>query len=322
LIFYFDAYKIHFPPLGIILIRYLGMFWLVDAVVVGLSFSVFFQMYILYRENGSVNTSVNKWKLAFSGFVANVADTLGLGSFAVLVAFNKSWKLIDDKKLPGTLNGQSVLPAMLQSLLFLQIVEMDILTLVVLVLGAGIGGLVGGYVVARLDKQAVRLAMCLGFVAIAFLVLSQQMELLPLAGQDNALSARKLPLGFLAMVIAGMLPSIGVGIYAPTQGFLFLLGLSPLVAYPIMTTIGVIAQSVTSYAFVSKNEIALKETMWITFPGIIGVIVAVPLVTYVDPVNLRWLLFVIVTYNAGMIWKSYQEGATASLDQNPEVSTA
>lgn len=297
-------------------------FWLVDAVIVGVTFTVFFQMYVLYRENGSVHTSVSKRKLAFSGFIANVADTLGLGSFAVLVACNKAWKLIDDKKLPGTLNGQSVLPAMLQSLLFLQIVEMDILTLVVLVIGAGIGGLIGGYVVARMDKQNIRIAMSLGFVAIALLVLLQQMELVPMAGEDNALTTSKLPIGFLAMILAGMLPSIGVGIYAPTQGFLFLLGLSPIVAYPIMTTIGVIAQSVTSYAFVRKKEVALKETMWITFPGILGVVVAVPLVTYVDPVNLRWLLFVIVSYNALTIWRTYQEESVSDVSGKIETSVA
>jgi len=286
---------------------------LVKSVVVAISMYVFLKIFFLYQKlPESLLQTPNKLRLIITGFIANIADTLGLGNFAVVVAFNKNWKLIDDKKLPGTLNGHSILPAMVQSLLFLKFVDLDILTLIVLVLGACVGSLYSSHLVVRLNKQTIRLAMSLGFFSIGLLIFANQMGFLPLAGKEIALGADKLSIGFFAMIFAGMVPSIGVGIYAPIQVILFFLGLSPLVAFPIMTTAGAIVQSMTALTFTTNNEIELKETLLLTFSGIIGVAVAVPFITYVNLYFLRWGLFSVVIYNAATIWHTYHKEKTST----------
>ncbi len=284
------------------------MDWAIKSLVILVSVFVFFKIASLYfQSKGSLLSNPSKLPLLFTGFIANVADTLGLGSFAVVVALNNRWKFIDDKSLPGTLNAQSVLPAMLQSVLFLNVVEMDLTLLVLFVISACAGGFLSGFLVSRLDKQTIRLVMTFSFLGIALLIFANQLKLLPVGGDETSLPIEKLMIGIPAMALAGMLPAIGAGLYVPIQVILFFLGLSPLVAFPIMTTAGAIVQSTTAYVFTAKKEIAVEESLLLALSGLIGVAVAVPMITLVDPSMLRWLLLGIVVYNAAMMRKACLE---------------
>ena len=285
------------------------MIGLINGFLLAVTVFVLYNLLKVYRESQtSLAQTANKVRLMFTGFIANIADTLGIGSFAVIVALDKSWNLLDDKRLPGTLNCQSILPSLLQSILFLKFIELDLTMLIVFVIAGCIGGFTGGFLVSRLNKQSIRIGMCLGFLGIGFLILANQLQLLPLAGESTSLQGTQLLLGFVAMFLVGMFPSIGVGFYAPTQVVLFLLGLSPLVAFPVMSTVGVIVQSSTALAFISKREISVRESILLTLVGVAGVIVSVPFITYVNLSTLRWLLFMIVIYNSFAMWKSWSKG--------------
>lgn len=280
----------------------------IKCIVVCVCVFVLYQIYVTYRDSEQKQLSFKKkCALLFSGFIANVADTLGLGSFAVVVALNNRLKMIDDKKIPGTLNAQSVLPTMLQSLLFLNFVEMDISILILFVLSACVGGFFSGYFVSRMDKTTIRKLMCYGFIGVAILIFSQKMDLLPVGGFATSLPPHKMAIGAVAMVFAGMLPAIGGGMYVPIQAILFLLGLSPLVAFPIMTTTGAIVQTTTASTFIMRREFAIKESLYLAASGFLGVAIAVPMITYVNLSTLRWLLLVIVIYNAISFWKSIRQ---------------
>ncbi|MBT3393631.1 MAG: sulfite exporter TauE/SafE family protein [Waddliaceae bacterium] len=287
------------------------MILIIKFIVVVVALTVLASIIFSFRKSeGSLVKVSNKLRLAISGFIACIADTLGIGSFAVFIAFDKHWALIDDKKLPGTLNGFSVMAAMVQSLFFLKFIEIDVMTLVVLVVTSCAGGFFSGLIVTKLNKQTLRLVMVVGFSGIAMLVLSNQLNLLPIGGNAIALHGKMLFIGAIAMFFVGMLPAIGVGIYAPTQVVLFFLGLSPLVAFPIMTTVGVLVQSLTALTFVTKKEIALGETLFLVVPGIIGVLISAPFVAYSNPIALHWMLFAIIIYNVVMTFKTYQQEKT------------
>ena len=96
--------------------------------------------------------------------------------------------------------------------------------------------------------------MSIGFAAIALLLFAHQLHLLPIGGEATSLPLSRLLIGIPAMLFVGMLPAIGVGFYVPIQIILFLLGLSPLVAFPIMTTTGAIVQTMTAYAFIWQSQ--------------------------------------------------------------------
>jgi len=284
------------------------MDWLIRISVIVSCVFTFLKLLAFFIQTKKAQTmpANSRIVLLLIGFLSNLADTLGIGSFAVVVALNSRWKLIDDRRLPGTLNAHSLLPAMVQSLLFLNVVEIDRTLLVTFILSSCVGGFLSGLVVSRLPKQTIRLWMCIGFVTIGLLILANQWHLLPIGGTAITLSMTKMLIGIFAMLIAGMLPAIGTGLYVPIQIILFLLGLSPLVAFPIMTTAGAIVQATTAYAFISKKDFLPEASVLMNISGIAGVAVAVPLVTLIDPALLRWLLLGIVAYNAVGMMRAYR----------------
>ena len=283
------------------------MVLLIKFLVVAISlYSVGRLFHLAWKESLVTHPlkSLERLKLAITGFVANVADTVGIGSFAVIVAFDKYWNLMDDKKLPGTLNAQSILPTMCQALFFLQVVQVEMQTLIPLLIGASLGGFLGGYLVSRLDKQRIRRFMFIGYSGIALMIIASKLGLLPVGGDLMSLHGMWLAAGVLGMFLSGALPAIGVGAYAPTQVILFMLGMSPLAAFPIMTASGAFQQSVAALAFIQRRQVALKPSIIIGLAGIVGVLVAAPVITYINPESLRWLLLAVVLYNVHRLWKS------------------
>ncbi len=247
---------------------------------------------------------IDKIKLGITGFVANVADTIGMGSFAVIVAFDKYWGLMEDDKLPGTLNAHSVLPGLCQALFFLQAVPVEITTLLSLIVAASVGGFFGGFFVSKLDKDRIRLLMFLGYVGVAALIIASKLGLLPIGGDLMSLHGIWLVAGIIGMLLTGTLPAIGVGSYAPTLVILFLLGMSPLAAFPIMTASGSILQSIAALVFIARKQVAVKASLILTSMGVLGVLVAAPMITYINSDSLRWLLLAVVLYNVHQLWKS------------------
>lgn len=263
-------------------------------------------MFYQWRRQPSVFISFKqKVQLGVSGVIAFVADTLGIGSFAVNIALAKLFKTFDDDELPPMVNGAQIIPGAIESLFFMKWVNVDIKTLIILVLGTCLGGLLGGHVVSRLSKQAIRLMMVMCFGLIMFLLLSKEMQWLPVGGNLVALTSYKLLLGFVAMIICGALTSAGIGLFAMVQGVLFLLGVSPAVAFPIMTTAGAMQQPLTTLVFLKQNKIPLKKTLLVSMGGCVGVVVAIPIFSALSMNVLHLLLMAILAYNMFMISRAY-----------------
>ncbi len=263
-------------------------------------------MFYKLRKQPSVKISpVEYLKLGISGVIAFISDTLGVGSFAVNVALAKLLNTFADDELPAVNNGAQVIPGTIESLFFMQIINVDLTTLVTLVAGTCIGGLLGGAVVSRLSKQAIRLAMMCCFVLIIFLLLAHQFHVLPVGGDVSELHSWKLIVGFLAMIVCGALTSVGIGLFVMVQGVLFLLNVSPLVAFPIMTTAGAMQQPLTTLVFLKHDKIPLKKTLILSFSGCLGVFITLPLFAHLTVTWLHSLLLAIVIYNLIAIGRSY-----------------
>ncbi|MCB1828428.1 MAG: hypothetical protein KDH94_08360, partial [Coxiellaceae bacterium] len=56
----------------------------------------------------------------------------------------------------------------------------------------------------------------------------------------------------------------------------------------------------------------IRTAFVIGLAGVLGVIVAAPLVTYVNPEVLRWLLLLVVLYNVTMLWKTYRNESSSA----------
>jgi uncharacterized membrane protein YfcA len=253
-------------------------------------------------------------KLAGSGVVAFIADTLGLGSFAVNIALAKLTGTFHDEELPAMVNGAQVIPGVLESLFFMKMIDVDVTTLVTLVAGACLGGVIGGSVVSRLGKQGIRLAMMCCFTFIMILLLCRQFNLFPVGGELMALTSWKLLAGFFGMVACSMLTAAGIGLFVLVQALLFLLGVSPLVAFPIMTTAGAMQQPLTTMAFLQQDKIPLKKTLVLSVAGCVGVLFAMLVFKHLSVAWLHSLLVLIVMYNLVAVSRAWWHAKRGDMD--------
>lgn len=280
--------------------------YLIISSILALCLFSFAVMVLKLRRQPTEHLSLTQYlKLGTSGVLAFIADTVGVGSFACNVALAKLFGTFRDEELPAVNNGAQVLPGAIESIFFVKLVDVDLTTLIVLVLGTCVGGLLGGFVVSKLGKQTIRLTMVCSFAVIIFLLISHQLQWLPVGGDLTALNSWQLVIGFFAMMVCGALTSAGIGLFVMVQGVLFLMNISPLVAFPIMTTAGAMQQSLTTLVFLKNDKIPLKKTIVLSLAGCVGVLITLPFFTQLTINGLHLFLLGILIYNFCAVGNSY-----------------
>lgn len=269
------------------------------------SLCVIYMVYQLQSEKNVILTRIETLKLGISGVIAFIADTIGIGSFAVNIALAKAFNTFSDEQLPPMVNGAQIVPGVIESIFFMQTINVDKTTLLTLVIGTCIGGLLGGKVVSKLSKQAIRFAMVISFSLIIGLLISKQMQWLPIGGHLTALHSTSLYIAFFAMIICGGLSSVGIGLFALIQGVLFLLNVSPVVAFPIMTTAGAMQQPLTTLIYLKQKKIQVKKTLIVSLGGCVGVLMVLPIFKYLTTSWLHMILVTVLCFNVTRIGKAF-----------------
>lgn len=250
---------------------------------------------------------MTKVKLCISGIFAFLADTLGIGSFAINLALAKAFKLLPIDKIPGHVNASQVLPGTIQALIFMKMVDVDFLTLSVLAIAATLGGIFGGVLISKINANILKKLMIICFSGMTLLLLATEAGLLNISGNATSLSGLNLVITAIAMSIAGALSAACVGLYATSQAILFLAGISPLAAFPIMMAAGALQQPLVAITFLSKNKVPVKESMIVSIAGIIGIAIGLPLITSVSVHFLHYLLICVLLYNIFSIASSLKQ---------------
>ncbi|MEV3804241.1 sulfite exporter TauE/SafE family protein [Aeromonas veronii] len=246
------------------------------------------------------------WPVALIGGVANFLDTLGVGSFAVKTACYKQFKLIDDRVLPGTLNGQCVLPTVTQSLIFVGAVAVEPLTLISMMMAAAAGAAWGARHVASFDRQTIRLVMAISLLVVAGLIFAGLLGLFPVGGDAMGLSCYKLAIALLGNFIFGVLMNVGIGLFAPCMTLVYLLGMNPLAAFPIMMGSTAVLSVFSAGTFIRKGAFDAKAVLAVAIFGPIGVVLAAMLVKSMDMEMLKWLVAFIVIYTSWTMYASWR----------------
>ncbi|HHQ4805539.1 sulfite exporter TauE/SafE family protein [Aeromonas veronii] len=246
------------------------------------------------------------WPVALIGGVANFLDTLGVGSFAVKTACYKQFKLIDDRVLPGTLNGQCVLPTVTQSLIFVGAVAVEPLTLISMMMAAAAGAAWGARHVASFDRQTIRLVMAISLLVVAGLIFAGLLGLFPVGGDAMGLSGYKLVIALIGNFIFGVLMNVGIGLFAPCMTLVYLLGMNPLAAFPIMMGSTAVLSVFSAGTFIRKGAFDAKAVLAVAIFGPIGVVLAAMLVKSMDMEMLKWLVAFIVIYTSWTMYASWR----------------
>lgn len=254
------------------------------------------------------------------GFITDAMDTLGIGSFAPTTMLLETTKQLDnDRQLPGTLNVSHTVPVIIEAFIFITVVKVAPLTLFSLVLAAIVGSYVGSKTVSQLPEKKVQFYMGIALIITAALMALKQLGLLDLLGTGNhltSLTGIKLIIGIVGNFILGALMTIGVGLYAPCMAMVYMLGLSPLVAFPIMMASCAGLMPVAGTNFIKSGDYSRKVSLGITIGGIIGVIVATRFVTGLNMNVLTWVVIAVVLYSGFTYIRKGMHEVTGSLKKS------
>lgn len=264
---------------------------------------LFFLVKDLTANKGIMAQEKASWvKSGLIGAFVNFFDTLGIGSFAPLTALLDFFKQLDhDKLLPGTLNVSCTIPVLTEAFIFIQSVEVDPITLFAMVAAAVVGSFVGSRTVSKLPEKKVQFYMGIALLVTAALMLLKQFGVLDMLGTGNeavGLTGIKLVIGVVVNFFLGALMTIGVGLYAPCMALVYMLGLNPLVAFPIMMASCAGLMPVASAEFVKAGVYARKASIAITIGGMIGVFIAAKFVTGLPMNILTVIITIVVIYTA------------------------
>lgn len=236
------------------------------------------------------------------GFFTNFCDSLGIGSYApttMLLKLTKSLK--NDKLLPGTLNVACALPVMTEAFLYIGNFKVDGTTLLSMVIAAMIGSFAGAKIVSRLDEKKIEIIVGIALAVTAVLMILSATGVITKLGANNVATGFhgwKLVVACAVNCILGALMSAGIGLYAPCMALVYLLGMNPIVAFPIMMSSCASTMPIAAAEFIKKNEYTRMPSIAITLFGCVGVVIAVTFVKSLNLTVLMWLVIAVMIYTS------------------------
>ncbi len=274
----------------------------ISLVLLTIWFSIVLVKDFVKNRNSLENSS---WlKIALIGFVVNFFDVLGIGAFAPQTALLKFTKQTEDRVLPGTLNIANTLPVLLQAIIFITVIEVDPITLILMLVAATAGAILGAGIVAKLPERMIRLTMGFALLVTAGFMLAGKMEWIPGGGDAIGLYNGKLVIAILANFVLGALMTAGIGLYAPCMALVFALGMSPKVAFPIMMGSCAFLMPAASMRFIREGAFNRKAAMGMAIPGIVAVLIAALVVKSLPLNMLRWLVIAVVLYTSAVMLRA------------------
>jgi len=245
------------------------------------------------------------------GFGTNFFDTLGIGNFAPTTALFRLLHRVPDEQIPGTLNVGHTVPVLTEALIFIAAVRVDFATLAGMIGAAALGAWFGAGVVARLPRRAIQLGMGVALLCAAVLFVAANLHALPGGGEALGLHGTRLAIALAVNAALGALMTLGIGLYAPCLILVSLLGMNPIVAFPIMMGSCALLMPLASVRFIRAGRYRLRAALGLALGGIPGVLLAAYVVKSLPLTWLRWLVAVVVLYTAVLMLGAARRSVSA-----------
>jgi uncharacterized membrane protein YfcA len=245
------------------------------------------------------------------GFITDFLDTLGIGSFAITTSMYKLWRLVPDENVPGTLNVGHALATITEACIYITMVQVDLKTLLLMIAAAVIGAWIGAGVVSRWPRRTIQVAMGLALLAAAGLMVLRRLNLIQALGSGSSLGldGSLLWLGIFGNFVLGALMTVGIGLYAPCMALVYVLGMQPLAAFPIMMGSCAFLMPIGGIQFIRSRRYSLRASLGLALGGIPGVLLAAYLVKSLPLNTIIWLVVCVVVYTAvRMLYSARVEG--------------
>lgn len=243
-----------------------------------------------------------KWlPLAIIGILVDFFDTWGIGCFATTQAGFKFTKSSPDETMPGTLNVGHTIPVVLEAVLFFSFVDVDPLTLYLMIGAAVAGALVGANIVCKWNLKMIRIALGYALLGLACIMACKNAGIGPfgLVGTELGLRGVKLIVGLVVNFFLGGLMMVGFGLYIPCTALISILGMNIGAAFPIMMGSCAFLMDASAFEFIKEGKYDRKAALAMTIFGCIGVLFAYLLIKYTFSLHtLTYIICVVMLYTA------------------------
>lgn len=256
------------------------------------------------------------------GFFTNLLDTLGIGSFALTSSVYKLLRAIPDDLIPGTLNVGHALPTVVEAFIFVAVVAVDMRTLLLMIAAAILGAWFGAGMVSGWSKRRIQIGLALALLVAAMLMLGSQLGWFPVGGDALGLTGTKLWIAVGCNFMFGAFMQLGVGLYAPCMILIYLLGMNPRSAFPIMMGSCAFLMPVGGYRFIRTGRYSSKAAVGLALGGIPGVLLAAYVIKELPLTYIRWIVFCAVLYTAIMLLRSAAAEKTAGAPDAADAASA
>ncbi|MCM0583013.1 sulfite exporter TauE/SafE family protein [Weissella diestrammenae] len=238
------------------------------------------------------------------GLITDFGDTIGIGSFATTTtAFKLTGHMADDRQLPGTMNAAHAIPVIVEASFFLTAVKVSLTTLIPMTLAAMLGAGIGTKITMNWNARMIQrgLSITLTVAAIVMLVNTLTSPNIPVT--SHGLVGWQLVVGVIFNLGIGILMTIGLGNYTPELIFFALMGVNPLVAFPVMMMDAAMIMFAATINFVKTKRVQWQGLFGIVIGGVVGVVIAATLVKHIDTTLLRYAIVGLALWTAYSLFR-------------------
>ena len=236
------------------------------------------------------------WLLGIFSPIILFFATMGVSDFVMNTLFLRKFRLVDDKRLPGSLLSSATLPLAAAAVIYAVSAEVDPRLLLLCVVCQGAGNFLGGRLVAGFDGR--RIKRLVGFamlVSAVFLLL----RLLGVGGEGGNLTtlppARMAILGVCAFLL-GMGNMIGMGAKAPYFSLLLTLGLSAGSVLPLVMIACSASGAFGGLQYIRRGLYQRKVALYESTLGFVGVAAGSFLALNLPQTALQLIMMAITVY--------------------------
>lgn len=267
-------------------------------VIVNGAFAITFIKDLIAHKGETMKEPGHPIAMAISSFMLFFLSTFGISDFAIGTVLYRKLGWTTDKKLPGTLNTECVIPVAVMALSYISSIDVELKTLIIAIMAQVIGAYIGPRFVVKMNVDLIKKFISAGLLIAAALILMGKFGIYPSGGEAIGLSGFKLIVLGLLSLFYGALNNVGIGSYALTMATVYALGLNPGVAFPIMMGACTFSVPVGSMQFIKFDSYSRKITLFTSIFGSIGVLFAAFIVKSMDVSMLQWLVAAVLIYSA------------------------